>query len=169
MKKRIILFLSILVITFSVGVSITIHSILSKSSEVKDFSSITLPSYSLPEGSLTKEQVIENALKMSKLSLKHNQIPKNPQCVLMPYGEAEKLFLNIKPGPHPEVENTLIYVVTVDVDRRAVEEVLRWRHGAKPTIFHQDHYFINPINGEVIESGYEGTRWILPKQEWEKP
>ncbi len=164
-RNRIILLLTVLIIIFSTGAIITTHVKPSKSSEIKDLSNITLPSYSLPKGSLTKEQAIKVALNISKGLLKHGQIPQNPQCVLMPYGEAEKLLLDVNIGNlHPELVTNLIYVVTIDVDRTAPGEVMRWRPRAKSVTFHQDSYFISPVNGDVIGHGYEGTKWILPKQ-----
>jgi len=162
-RNRIILLLIVSAIIFSVEVIIATNARPSKSSEIKDLSNITLPSYSLPKGSLTKAKVMENALKMSKFLLKHNQIPKNPQCVLITYTEYQKLF---SPGDGLVgiPNDKLFYFVTVDVDRRAPEEVVSWFHGAGPVMFHQDWYLINPINGNVIGNGYDIVRWILPEQ-----
>jgi len=169
-RNRIILLLTVLIIIFSVGVIITTNARLSKSSEIKDLSNITLPSYSLPKGSLTKAKVMENALKMSKFLLKHNQIPKNSQCVLITYGEYKKLF-SPDSGLVGIPNDKLFYFVTVDVDR-TVDERMRVapflaraseRTKARYTT-HQDFYLIDPKNGDVIGYGGDIVRWILPKQ-----
>jgi len=163
MKKR----NGVILVVLSIGLIIVIFVALqvkpSKSSEIKDLSNITLPLYSLPNKSLTKADIVENALKMSEIGLKHGQVPENPQCVLITYGEYVKLF-----SPDfvsAEIPNDkLFYLVTVDVDRTAPEEVVRWHHGAKSVTFHQDYYLISPGNGNVITHGYERIKWILPKQ-----
>ncbi len=169
-RNRIILLLTVLAIIFSVGVIIITHARPSKSSEIKDLSNITLPSYSLPKGSLTKAKVMEDALKLSKIRLRHNQIPKNPQCVLITYGEYQKLF-SPDFGLVGIPNDKLFYFVTVDVDR-TLDERLRVppplaraseRVKARYTT-HQDWYLIDPKNGDVIGDGGDVVRWILPKQ-----
>ncbi len=165
MKYKRTLILIAVIIGFLI-IALTTYAMPSESGEVRDLSNITLPSYSLPKGSLTKGQAVKLALNMSKAFLKHKQIPKNPQCILIPYEEAEKLLLNVNPDAllRSKFSSKLIYVVTIDVDRTAPQEVMGWRPGAKPVTFHQDSYFIDPATGEVIEYGYEGIKWILPKQ-----
>ena len=81
-----------LIITFSVGAIMIATPRNSKSSEVKDLSNITLPSHDLPKGCLTKEKAIEDSLHLSKRHLSHEQMPQNPQCILITYGEYSKLF-----------------------------------------------------------------------------
>jgi len=140
----------------------------SKSSEVKDLSNIVLPSHDLPNGCLTKEKAIEDSLHLSKRHLSHEQIPQNPQCILITYGEYLKLF---EPGfASLEISNDkLFYLVTVDVVR-----VLEERESFAPSaersthkeqfVTHQDFYLIDPENGGVIGYGGNVVKWILPKQ-----
>jgi hypothetical protein len=167
-KKNIILASIVLALIFSVGAIVIATPRNSKSSEVKDLSNITLPSHDLPKGYLTKEKAIEDAVNLSKRYLSHGQMPQNPQCILITYGEYAKLF---ETGfASLEIPNDkLFYLVTVDVDRELEE-----RESAAPSaersthkeqfITHQDFYLIDPENGDVIGFGGNVVKWILPKQ-----
>jgi len=167
-KKKIILASIVLALIFSVGATMIATPRNSKSSEVKDLSNITLPSHDLPKGYLTKEKAIENSINLSKRHLSHGQIPQNPQCILITYGEYLKLF-------EPDfvsveiLNNKLFYLVTVDVDR-----VLEERESFAPSaersdhkeqfVTNQDFYLIDPENGDVMGYGGNVAKWILPKQ-----
>jgi len=140
----------------------------SKSSEVKDLSNIALPSHDLPKGCLTKENAIEDSVNLSKRYLSYGQVPQNPQCILITYGEYLKLF---ETGfASVEIPNDkLFYLVTIDVDR-----VLEERESFAPSaersphkeqfVTHQDFYLIDPENGGVVGFGGNVVKWILPKQ-----
>ncbi len=167
-KKKITLVSIVLILTFSVGATITTNTRISKSSEVKDLSNITLPSHDLPKGYLTKEKVIEDAADLSKRYLLHGQMPQNPQCILITYGEYLKLF---DPGfvSVETPDDKLFYLVTVDVDRE-LEERETFSPSAERSahkeqfITHQDFYLIDPENGDVVGYGGNVVKWILPKQ-----
>ena len=140
----------------------------SKSSEVKDLSNITLPSHDLPKGYFAKEKVIEGAVNLSKRHLSHEQIPQNPQCILITYGEYLKLF---EQGfVSVEIpDDKLFYLVTVDVDRELEERETFSPSAERSThkeqfITHQDFYLIDPENGDVVGYGGNVIKWILPKQ-----
>jgi hypothetical protein len=167
-KKKIILASIVLILIFSVGATITTDTRISKSSEVKDLSNITLPSHDLPKGYFAKEKVIEGAVNLSKRHLSHGQMPQNPQCILITYGEYLKLF---DPGfVSVETPNDkLFYLVTVDVDRE-LEERETFSPSAERSahkeqfVTHQDFYLIDPENGDVVGYGGNVIKWILPKQ-----
>jgi len=167
-KKKIILASIVLILIFSVGATITTNTRVSKSSEVKDLSNIALPSYDLPKGDLTKDNVVENVINLSRARLVHGQMPQNPQCILITYGEYLKLF---DPGfVSVEIPNDkLFYLVTVDVDRE-LEERETFSPSAERSahkeqfVTHQDFYLIDPENGDVVGYGGNVIKWILPKQ-----
>ncbi|PIV56218.1 MAG: hypothetical protein COS15_02075 [Caldiserica bacterium CG02_land_8_20_14_3_00_36_38] len=157
-----------LIITFSVGAIMIATPRNSKSSEVKDLSDITLPSHDLPKGYLTKEKAIEDSVSLSKRYLSHGQMPQNPQCILITYGEYLKLFetgfasLEIPNGK-------LFYLVTVDVDRELEERETCSPSAERGTnkeqfVTHQDFYLIDPESGDVVGYGGNVVKWILPKQ-----
>jgi len=167
-KKKIILVSIVLALIFSVGAIMIATPRNSKSSEVKDLSNITLPSHDLPKGCLTKEKAIEDSLHLSKRHLSHEQMPQNPQCILITYGEYLKLF---ETGfASVEIPNDkLFYLVTIDVDRE-LEERESFAPSAERSphkeqfVTHQDFYLIDPENGDVVGFGGNVVKWILPKQ-----
>ena len=167
-KKKIILVSFVLALIFSVGAIMIATPRNSKSSEVKDLSNITLPSHDLPKGYFAKEKVIEGAVNLSKRHLSHEQIPQNPQCILITYGEYLKLFETSFASL--EIPNDkLFYLVTVDVVR-VLEERETFSPSAERSthkeqfITHQDFYLIDPENGDVVGYGGNVIKWILPKQ-----
>ena len=124
--------------------------------------------HDLPKGYLTKEKVIEDVVGLSKRYLSHGQMPQNPQCILITYGEYVKLFdLGFVSVEVPD--DKLFYLVTIDVDRELEE-----RESAAPSaersaykeqfVTHQDFYLIDPENGDVVGYGGNVVKWILPKQ-----
>ena len=169
MKKMVIVF-TVLVIILSVSISLLVQGPSLKSEEIKDFSNITLPSYKLPAGNFTKGQVVKECLNASKRLLKNGQIPKNPQCIITPYGIYTKLF-----SPHFGLvnipKNKLFYLVTVDVNRSIDERVsvspsvVRMSDKEKARLMtHQDFYLVDPATGEIIAYGGSAIKWILPEQ-----
>ncbi len=167
-KKNFILVLIVLILIFSVGAIMITTPRNSKSSEVKDLSNIALPSHDLSKGCLTKEKAIENSVNLSKRHLSHEQIPQNPQCILITYGEYLKLF---ETGfASVEIPNDkLFYLVTVDVDRELEERESFAPSAERSTnkeqfVTHQDFYLIDPENGDIVGYGGNVVKWILPKQ-----
>ena len=167
-KKKIILASIVLILIFSVGATITTDTRISKSSEVKDLSNITLPLHDLPKAYLTKEKVIEDSVNLSKRHLSHGQIPQNPQCILITYGEYVKLFdFGFVSVEIPN--NKLFYLVTIDVDRE-LEERESFAPSAERSdhkeqfVTHQDFYLIDPESGDIVGFGGNVVKWILPKQ-----
>ena len=167
-KKKIILASIVLILIFSVGATITTDTRISKSSEVKDLSNITLPLHDLPKAYLTKEKVIEDSVNLSKRHLSHGQIPQNPQCILITYGEYLKLFdFGFVSVEIPN--NKLFYLVTIDVDRE-LEERESFAPSAERSdhkeqfVTHQDFYLIDSQSGDIVGLGGNVVKWILPKQ-----
>jgi hypothetical protein len=153
MKKKYTLILITLIVIFSLGIVMKMHPEVSRSSKIVDLSYIKLPEYSLPEGYITKQQAIDIALNAAKSSLRHGQVPKNPQCVLLPGGIGEELLYgNSQPAAdkldqikkemvkyglkipadykthkkkYEEYQGRLLYFVVLDVNRYPDEVLMR--------------------------------------------
>ena len=159
-KKYIMLILAVLIAVSSFGIIMKIHPKISRSSEVIDLSSIKLPEYPLPKRYITKQQAIDIAMRASKGNLHHGQVPKNPQCVLLPRGIGEKiLYGNPQPSKdeldeikkempkyglkippdyeeykkrYEEYQERLLYFVIIDVNRAPDEVTMTHPHRLQP-------------------------------------
>ncbi len=169
MKKAIIIFLVLLMSIFTNAI-LSAQGNLLKSNEVKDFSNVKLPSYTLPAGSLSKGEAIKECISASKQFLKHGQVPKAPQCILIPYGTYAKIFspgfglVNLQ-------KNKLLYLITIDVNRTVSERrsiapfVARMSEKEKEHFTtHQDFYLVDPKTGKIIAFGGNVVKWVLPEQ-----
>ncbi len=185
MKRKYIVL--ILVIILSFGIAMEIHFRVVHSAKVIDQSSVKLPEYHLPKGYITKQQAIKIAMKVAESNLHHKQVPKNPQCVLLPRGIGENLlygeenilsYKKFKKGFKKGKENFIIpsesdyearlnelmYFVIIDVNRYPDEVFMRlppsW-HSPKlidgKWVTTQDTYEIDAATGKIVGHGYYST------------
>ena len=99
MKKNILIVAIILAVAF-VSFYFGLHKGFSQKANVRDLSSINLPSYTLKNTSLTEDNVVKEITENIKSDplLKHGQKPKMIQCFIIPYDVYTNLILNNEGG-----------------------------------------------------------------------
>ncbi len=146
-SKRILIILTIVVVMLVA--LLNAYPGKTRSAKVVDMSSITLPSYQLPNGYITKEQAIRIAVKAAEWHLHKGEKPRNIQCLLLPYGigrkilygipsVSEKQFKSLEKGrlnkeelnqyinKYYERDSKLMYFVIMDVNRYPGEVFMRF-------------------------------------------
>lgn len=168
MKKNILIVAIILAVAF-VSFYFGLHKGFSQKANVRDLSSINLPSYTLKNTSLTKDNVIKEITENIKSDplLKHGQKPKMIQCIIIPYDVYTNLILNNEGGSNLIPKDKLFFLVVVDIERSISETMIRggfFQGNTDLLIYKQEYFLIDPETNETVEHGYFITRIILPKQ-----